>query len=199
MTLQSASATEEAHYMIRLPATISIAALLLPAVSLANGPGENVAWQFQSTAEAANRAYLEEMRLKREGGFYNAPQYNTFIDTQNNFNCSNSANSSGNGNTSSAVANTPNATGANGNATGNQNSSSVGNSETPYRAVLNSGQDNWGPVISDVLGDTFSSASGNATRQALNSNQENFGRQLATIVGSNACSFPGGVGPGAGR
>jgi hypothetical protein len=185
--------------MIRLSTIITIAALVTPTISLANGPGENVAWQFQSTAEAANRAYLEEMRLKREGGFYNAPQYNTFIDTQNNFNCSNSANSSGNGSTNSAVANTPNATGATGNATGNQNRNSVGDAELPYRAVLNSGQDNWGPVISDVLGDTFSSASGNATRQALNTNQENFGRQAATIVGSNACAFPGGVGSGPGR
>ena len=185
--------------MIRLSIIItSIAALTLPAMTQANGPGENVAWQFQTTAEATNRAYLEEMRLKREGGFYNAPQYNTFIDTQNNYNCSNSASSAGNGGSNSAVANTPNATGANGNATGNQNSNAASGDDRPYSAVLNSVQDNWGPVVSDVMGDTFSAASGNATRQILNTNQENTGRQTATIVGSNACAFPGGA-SGAGR
>lgn len=65
--------------------------------AVANGLAENNSWQFQSTAEAANRAFIEEMRMKRASGFYNTPQYNTFIDTQNNFNCSNSASSAGNG------------------------------------------------------------------------------------------------------
>ncbi|MBP6581743.1 MAG: hypothetical protein KA199_09435 [Sphingorhabdus sp.] len=167
---------------------------LLPTIAMANGVSENDAWRFQSTAEAANRAYIEDMRMKRSSGFYNSPQYNTYVDTQNNFNCSNSANSSGNGGSNSAVANTPNANGASGSATGNQNTNSAGGIDAAYNPVLNAGQDNLGTVISDVMGDSVSSASGNVTRQVLNTFQDNLGTQASTIVGSNACSFPGAVG-----
>ena len=167
---------------------------LLSTPAMANGVSENDAWRFQTTAEAANRAYIEDMRMKRSSGFYNAPQYNTYVDTQNNFNCSNSANSSGNGGSNSAVANTPNASGASGSATGNQNTNSAGGIDAAYNPVLNAGQDNLGTVISDVMGDAASSASGNVTRQVLNTFQDNLGTQASTIVGSNACSFPGAVG-----
>lgn len=167
---------------------------LLSTTAMANGGPENEAWSFQSTSEAANRAYIEEMRTKRVNGFFNSPQYNTYVDTQNNFNCSNSANSSGNGGTNSAVANTPNANGASGNANGNQNANSAGGIDEAFNPVLNADQKNLGPVIADVIGDTFSSASGNMTRQVLNTFQDNLGRQASTIVGSNACSFPGPAG-----
>jgi hypothetical protein len=166
---------------------------LLPTIAMANGVSENDAWRFQSTAEAANRAYIEDMRMKRSSGFYNSPQYNTYVDTQNNFNCSNSANSSGNGGSNSAVANTPNAHGASGSANGNQNTNSAGGTDSSYNPVLNSGQDNRGPVVSEVIGDSAADASGNATRQMLNTYQDNLGAQTSNIVGSNACAFPGAV------
>lgn len=160
----------------------------------ANGLAENDAWRFQSTAEAANRAFIEDMRMKRTSGFYSAPQYNTFIDRQNNFNCSNSASSAGNGGSNAATANTPNSNGASGSATGNQNTNSAGGIDSAYNPVLNSGQDNRGPVLSEVVGDSFSDASGNATDQTLNTYQDNLGAQTSNIVGSNACAFPGAVG-----
>lgn len=166
----------------------------IPSMAMANGVSENDAWRFQTTAEAANRAYIEDMRMKRSSGFYNAPQYNTFVDTQNNFNCSNSANSSGNGGSNSAVANTPNANGASGSANGNQNTNSTGGIDGAYNPVLNAGQDNLGTVITDVVGDAVSSASGNMTRQVLNTFQDNLGTQSSNIVGSNGCSFPGAIG-----
>jgi hypothetical protein len=94
---------------------IACAVSVVPATP-AHAQSENDAWRFQSTAEASNRAFIEDMRMKRTSGFYSAPQYNTFIDTQNNFNCSNSASSAGNGGANTATANTPNANGASGSA-----------------------------------------------------------------------------------
>lgn len=170
----------------------------MPATT-AHAQSDNDAWRFQSTAEASNRAFIEDMRMKRTSGFYSAPQYNTFIDTQNNFNCSNSASSAGNGGANTATANTPNANGASGTATGNQNTNSAGGTDSSYNPVLNSGQENRGPVLSEVIGDSAADASGNATKQTLNTYQDNLGAQTSNIVGSNACAFPGAVGGIAGQ
>ncbi|MFM7029300.1 MAG: hypothetical protein ACKOXK_11590 [Chakrabartia sp.] len=155
----------------------------------ANGLGENTPWQFQTTAEMANRAYIEDLRRKQRSGYYNAPTYNTFIDNQNNFNCSNSASSSGNGGTNSATANTPNSTGPTGSATGSQSSASVSGMQNPFETVLNNTQENWGPVGTNVVGDSLATASGNLTRQVLNTVQDNSGVQDASINGSSACAF----------
>lgn len=174
-----------------IPPTLCL--LLASPASFANGLAENEAWRFQTTAEAANRAFIEDMRMKRTSGFYNSPQYNTFIDTQNNFNCSNSASSAGNGGTNTATANTPSSSGASSTATGNQNTNSAGGIDSSYNPVLNAGQDNRGPVVSDVIGDSFSDASGNLSKQILNTYQDNLGAQTSNIVGSNACAFPGAL------
>lgn len=165
-------------------------------VAHANGVGENAAWQFQTTAEMANQAYIEELRKKNANGAYQAPQYNYYIDTQNNFNCSNSASSSGNGGTNSATANTPASNGANGSALGNQNASTGSTQGWTGDVVLNSGQDNSGPVVTSVTGDSFADASNNFSHQALNTIQTNTGLQDASVNGSNGCSFatPGGYG-----
>lgn len=180
-------------YLLPLPALILAA--ISPATAVANGVGENASWQFQTTAEMANLAYIEDLRKKRDSGFYNSPQYNTYVDTQNNFNCSNSASSSGNGGSNSAVANTPVANGATGSATGNDSAATVGGQQPEgYGAVLNNGQENLGAVFAGVTGDALTSASDNLTTQALNTVQKNFGTQDASINGSNACSFAGPTG-----
>ena len=155
----------------------------------ANGLNENTAWQFQTTAELANRAYIEDLRRKQESGFYNSPVYNSFIDNQNNFNCSNAANASGNAGTNSTTANTPNNSGATGSATGNSNTASTSAMQQPFETVLNNAQKNSGLVASDVVGDSLASASNNLTRQVLNSAQDNLGVQDASVNGSNACAF----------
>jgi hypothetical protein len=155
----------------------------------ANGLNENTAWQFQTTAEMANRAYIEDLRRKQQSGFYNSPVYNSFIDNQNNFNCSNAANASGNAGTNSTTANTPNSSGATGSATGNSSSASTSAMQQPYETVLNNAQRNSGLVASDVMGDTVASSSNNLTRQVLNSAQDNLGVQDASVNGSNACAF----------
>ena len=166
---------------------VSASLFVMSGTASANGVGENTSWQFQTTAELANRAYLEDLRRKQQSGFYNAPIY--YIENQNNFNCSNAANASGNGGSNSATANTPSSTGPTSSAIGSQNTSSVSSMQTPYSTVLNSGQENWGFVGSDVTGDSVASAMGNLTRQALNTYQANGGIQDASINGSSACAF----------
>jgi hypothetical protein len=179
-------------FLTRAVLGIACAVSVAP-VTQAHAQSDNDSWRFQSTAEASNRAFIEDMRMKRTSGFYSAPQYNTFIDTQNNFNCSNSASSAGNGGSNSATANTPNSNGASASSTGNQNTNSAGGTDSSYNPVLNSGQDNRGPVVSEVIGDSAADASGNATKQMLNTYQDNLGAQTSNIVGSNACAFPGAV------
>lgn len=168
---------------------LTIVATALPSPALAGGEQENSPWQFDSTAEKANRAYIEDMRMKRASGFYSSPTYNTTIASQ--YNCNVNANSSGNGGSNSAGANTASANGPSGVATGNQASSNVNPATSGLQAVLNSGQDNAGPVYSSALGDVGTSASGNNSNQVLNTNQENGGTQVASVDSSNACAFAG--------
>lgn len=184
--------------MINMTARFAVMAVIAlnPLAAHANGVGENAAWQFQTIAELANQAYIEELRRKNASGAYQAPQYNYYIDTQNNFNCSNSASSSGNGGTNSATANTPTSNGANGSALGNQNSSTGSTQGWTGDVVLNSGQDNYGPVLTSVTGDSYADASNNLSHQALNTVQTNTGLQDASINGSNGCSFATPVGYG---
>ena len=111
------------HKVIQL--SMIAAALTAGSSAVANGLGENTAWQFQTTGELANRAYIEDLRRKQQSGFYNSPVYNSFIDNQNNFNCSNSANASGNAGTNTTTANTPNSVGATGSAIGNSSTAST--------------------------------------------------------------------------
>lgn len=170
--------------------------LLLPlfAASLpamANGVGENVAWQFRTTAEAANRAYIEDLRLKRVGGSYSAPNYTYNIATQNNYNCSNAASSSGNGGSNTATANTPKSDGPSGSSAGNQNTFNTLGQDSSKSAALNADQDNTGEVSSNVTGDSMATASQNDTRQVLNTKQINEGEQTAMVQDSQACAFAG--------
>jgi len=163
------------------------AALLLCMPAMANGVGENVAWQFDTTAEKANKAYIEDMRMKRTSGFYSSPQYNTYVDTQ--FNCNQNASSSGNGGSNSASANNPNSTAApSSSSIGNQSSANAGVANGRYGAVLNSGQDNLGPLFSEAWGSSGASANRNDTYQALNTLQDNSGVQAASINGSSGCT-----------
>lgn len=153
----------------------------------ANGLGENSGWQFQGTAEQANRAYIEDIRMKRTTGFYSSPQYNTFIDTQ--FNCNQNTSSSGNGGTNSTTANTPSASAPTGTAAGNMSTSTITSGSGPYGGALNGLQDNLGPVYSEVIGSSGASSDFNDTYQALNTLQDNSGTQIASISGSSACSI----------
>ena len=58
--------------MIKPTAIYSVIAsvALIQAPAKANGVAENTAWQFQTTAEMANQAYIEEMRKKNAVDFH---------------------------------------------------------------------------------------------------------------------------------
>ena len=47
---------------------VLVLALLSPTAALANNVGENVGWQFQTTADKVNKAYLEDLRQKKQNG-----------------------------------------------------------------------------------------------------------------------------------
>lgn len=149
----------------------------------ANNVGENMAWQFQTSADKVNQAFLEDMRKKQNSDFYSAPDYNTNIDKQ--YNCNVSATAQGNQGTNSNSANSPETNGAQTNSTGNSSDTDVGGLGAADAAndQLNNGQ-----VQSQTNGSTVTNVRGTA-RQALNSDQSNSGDQAASVDGATACQF----------
>lgn len=89
--------------------------LALPAG--ANGVAENFSWQFATTNDRANRAFIEDLRQRKKNGFFAPPIYNTVIERQ--FNCNVAATATGNQGTNSTVASSPSTSGNVSQATGN--------------------------------------------------------------------------------
>lgn len=163
-----------------------IAALLLPSPVFANNLGENGAWQFDTSADKVNKAYLENMRQNKVNGVYAAPTYTTNIGRQ--YNCSVASSAVGNSSSSSAVANSPSTSGNSSTSTGNASSTS---SESGYGAGTSSNsasQSNSGSVSSGASGSTSTSVRGD-NQQALNTDQNNSGNQTASVSGSTACQY----------
>lgn len=148
----------------------------------ANNVGENSAWQFQTSADKANQAAIQDMVQRKKAGSYGAANYttNTYIGRQ--YNCDVTATAQGNQGTNTTTANSPGTSGASANSTGNS-SSGYGGSGT-----VSTGQANSGSVGSAVIGSTTSTVQG-VSSQALNSNQTNTGSQSASVSGSSACAF----------
>jgi hypothetical protein len=164
-------------------ALVGVSAASAPSSVLANNVGENVAWQFQTTADQVNKAAIQDMIQKRRSGYYAAPVYTTNIGRQ--YNCDVAATAQGNQGTNSTIANSPATSGASASAIGNDNDTRVGGSDG---SVADSSQKNTGSVGSSVRGATTTSVHGSAS-QALNSTQTNSGDQTASIEGSTACAF----------
>ncbi|WP_298195240.1 hypothetical protein [Novosphingobium sp.] len=163
-----------------------ILALLAPTSALANNLGENVGWQFQTTTDKVNKAYLEDLRQKKANGYYAAPVYNTYIDRQ--YNCSVAATATGNQSSTSAVANSPSTTGHSSSSTGNDSSTSLTSASTTALASTSTDQLNAGSVSSGASGDISTSVRGD-NYQALNTSQTNSGNQTASVTGSTACQY----------
>lgn len=155
--------------------------------AIANSLGENHAWQFQTSADKANAAAVQDMVQKKKSGYYAAPvstyNYSTHISRQ--YNCEVSANATGNQGSNSTVANSPNNSGASTQSTGNANTSDVG---SLGGTTVDSTQANNGAVGAETTGNTNSYVAGTAW-QALNSTQSNSGDQAASVVGSTACVY----------
>lgn len=171
------------------PAIIAtIASGLMPVCAPlhANALGENVSWQFRTSVDKVNQAWLEEMRQKKMNGAYAAPVYNTYIDRQ--FNCANNATATANDNYSGMTGNSPSSSGNAPSAVGNLNNSSIGLGGGSATATIKDDLENEGRVTSWADGDVDVSVKGD-TSQVLNNEQTNSGDQSATLEGSTACQF----------
>lgn len=179
---------QESFFMKMTPLISGALAALIffPAGASANNVGENVAWQFDTSADKVNKAYLEEMRQKRRNGYYSAPVYNTYIDRQ--YNCSVSASAVGNSSSSNAVANSPSTSGHSSAATGNNNSTTTSSGYGSGSGSISGEQQNSGAVTADTSGDQSTSVRGD-NHQALNTVQTNSGDQTASVSGSTACQY----------
>lgn len=167
---------------IAITGAACVAAISPPAA--AQDVSENRAWQFETPQEQAARAATLDIMMKRRGGIYAAPIYNTTIARQ--YNCSVSASAVGNSDSQAANANSPTVTGTSSAATGNigttQNGADTGDS------TIDVAQRNTAPIGSSAAGSTTTTISG-ASQQALNSEQENSGDQRASVRDSTACGF----------
>lgn len=157
----------------------------------ANGPGESIHWQFETSSDKANKALLMDMIQKRKNGYYAPPVYYTNIDRQ--YNCNLTATAKGNEGTNTNLANSPSTAGATSIAKGNDSVTSVGGAVggtggSPQGSAVDGNQSNAGSVGASVRGETTTSVDGKAW-QALNSEQTNSGNQTATVGNSNACYF----------
>lgn len=152
----------------------------------ANNIGENVAWQFETPADKANRAFIEDMRLKRQSGYYAAPVYTTNIDKQ--YNCSVSSLATGNQSSSTAIGNSPTTSGNSSSSVGNANTNDVAAATAVTGVDVTGFQENHGEVESTSAGAVSAAVRGDAF-QTLNNDQQNTGAQSATINGSTACQY----------
>lgn len=167
-----------------------LALLCCTANALANGYGEDSSWQFETSADQANMAAVQNMIQQKKAGMYQAPNYNTTNVTNigKQYNCGVYATSYGNYGTNTQGGNSPSTTGASASSSGNSSSSTVGQ-DGPTTGPINvsAGQSNTGTVNSGVNGGTYVSAGG-PVNQNLNSRQSNSGRQVASVSNSTACS-----------
>jgi hypothetical protein len=163
-------------------AALSLAVIASPAS--AQEISENGTWQFETPQALAARTAALDIMMKRRGGIYAAPIYNTHIARQ--YNCTVTATAAGNSDTQSATANSPGVTGANAASSGNSGTTQyAGASDNP---AIDLNQHNSGSVGSTAIGATSAHVSAPAW-QALNSTQTNSGDQTATVTGSTACGF----------
>lgn len=175
--------------------------------ALSNGLLENRPWQFQTSADKANKSVVLDLIERKKGGYYDG--FNTYVTNNTNIgsqvNCNNNANATGN------IADNGQA-GPNTAANGNPNISadSTGNSDTTTTQADGAGnggqvgsgtttqtgsQDNSGAIGSSVdnsdIDNSFGDVTNGDTNQALNNNQDNSGNQTAGVDGSTACNFDG--------
>lgn len=190
----------------------------------ANGWLESRPWQFETSADKANKAAVVDLIERKKGGYYdswkttvnnNVVNNNTTV-IEHQTNCSVTATAVGNtgSNSMSGAASSPNVTNTssnNANTTGNSNSNGVNqtgpggvvldnNSATPVTIVDTNQSNNGSSLGSDVTNSASNSASGpiaangGTVNQALNSNQSNTGTQSASVANSTACALSS-VGP----
>lgn len=168
----------------------------------ANGWYESRSWQFDTSADKANKAAVLDMIERKKGGYYDGfsttvyNYSNTNVGTQ--INCNNVADATGNEAGNSQVANSPNVennSGIDSGASGNEATNQI---DGPGKGFGSSGagneQTNTGDVGSNVSDSSSSSSSGpinsGTSRQGLHNHQDNSGNQYASVDGT-ACDMTG--------
>lgn len=177
--------------------TLSVAALV-PLVAMANGLGESRSWQFDSTADKANKAVVLDMIEKKRGGYYDGfdtTVYNT-TNIGSQVNCNNIADATGNiaenvqGGSSAGIS--PDSA-LNADSTGNDNSSDSGSDGAS--GDIDTDQDTDGPISAEIDGSSSSSDVSDVrvgdSAQDLVNGQDNSGNQYADVENSTACQLEG--------
>lgn len=179
---------------------VVLCAFLAPA-AFANGYLENRPWQFQTSADRANKAVVLDLIERKKGGFYDGFTTNIHNETNiaSQINCNNNANATGNiADNGQAGPNTSS------NGTPTISADGTGNSDTATAAEdLSSGgltsqtssQTNSGQITATVgdsdIQNSFGNVTNGGTDQALNNNQDNSGTQTAGVDSSTACNMTG--------
>lgn len=173
-------------------------ACFAPSLVMANGLYENRSWQFQTTADKTNKAFVTDMIEKKKGGYYDAATVNVTNNNTTNvagdqINCGVTSSAVGNSSASGMDSVTSSPTVAPGSdiladSTGNQaDNASGGKAPSLNNDQLNSGDQS---SVVDVTASTGQvDASGGTTKQTLNNDQVNTGNQTASVDGSIGCTF----------
>lgn len=191
--------------LFRLLAGCSIALGITGPAQAQGWTSEGVPWQFQTSADRANKALVTDMQEKKKSGYYDAfqvnnqYQYTTSIDRQVNCNFTPSASGNASSLGQDASASSPGVTASSGNtadATGNSNASS---GSLNQGGAVASEQSNTGRVNAGVSASTSSTqmapinASGGRNQQDASVSQVNSGNQSTTVSASSACDFSAGA------
>ena len=175
---------------------VGLAILFAPVQTAhANGVSENRSWQFRSSADRTNDAFIVDMIERKKGGFYDAATTENITNIYGDqINCSLSPQATGSAATSvvDAVTSSPQVAPGSGftsDAIANATENRLGDSD----GALNNAQDNSGE-LSPFIGNNTATAgntdgSGGTTDQILNNDQTNTGNQTAYLTDSQGCTF----------
>ena len=184
----------------------------------ANGWLESRPWQFDTSADKANKAIVTDLIERKKGGYFDSwkTKVNNTYNTTNNtviesqVNCSVTATSVGNTGSngmeasasSPVVTNTANTssgttanTASNGLTTTGSGGLIIDNNQSHPANTIDNNQSNSGSLSSSVNNSSTGAtsgtvnANGGTTSQVLNSSQQNSGNQAASIADSTACKL----------
>jgi len=199
IAMTTANKVRSVHHGCMAPATTWVAAVLI-AVSagsaLANGLGESRPWQFDTSADKANKAAELDLMERKKGGYYDgfSTVYNSTTNIGTQINCSNDASATGNIAQNGQTGNAPSASSdasTSSDATGSSSTQDTGSGS----GSSSSDQTNSGGIDSSVLNSPSESNSSvsdlGGSDQDLTNNQDNSGNQTAGVDSSTACDMSG--------
>ncbi len=180
--------------------TTYLAVGLLTAATQAHAQGwlgESVPWQFQTSADRANRALVNDLVEKKKGGYYDAFKSTYITNIERQVNCNFQPTSAGNSSAADQANNvaSPVTNASSGTSASSTGSSSESRDNLGRGGVANNNQSNSGPISSGVQGSpsTTTTAPINSDRsngqQDMQVAQNNSGSQTTNVSGSSACQF----------